>query len=95
MNRATFSVIVCSVGLAALSANAYQASIDPAADDPLDVFVMQAAPTATADTAMDITVQNAITGDVIEVSFPAQQFVVSRPFTDIRSGSVHSRFARG
>ncbi len=74
------------VGFAPMVANTHERSVDPLKGDPFDAFVLEFAPTATSAGVVDaITVQNAITGDVIPAPAQAPGYYVGRFITDVRS----------
>ena len=75
--RVTGVVVAGAITFAAVSTNLAHKSVYPLADYPLDAFVLQAGSTATsAGIATAITVQHAITGDIISAPPPAQEHYI-------------------
>ena len=76
--------LACTIGLTAAGLNAYQASVAPLDDWALDSFVLEWVGSAsTAEVANAITVQNAVTGDVIAAPAPAREYYARRIVTDV------------
>ncbi len=74
------------LGFAPMVANTLELSADPLKGDPFDAFVLEFASTATSAGVVDaITVQDAITGDVISAPALASGYYVGRVNIDMRS----------
>ena len=85
-SRFTGIVVAGTITIAAVGANVGHKSAHPLAEYPLDTFVIEAGTTATsAEMANSITVQHAITGDVISAPAPTPGYYVGRVITDVRS----------
>ena len=75
------------VSVAAVGANVAYKSAHPLADFPLETFTLEVSSSATSSgIAVAITVQDAISGDVISVPVPAQGYYIGRLITDVRGG---------
>ncbi len=83
--RFTGIVVAGTITIAAVGANVGHKSAHPLAEYPLDTFVIEAGTTATsAEMANSITVQHAITGDIIPGLGPDREIYVGRVITDVR-----------
>ncbi len=68
-------------------ANTLELSADPFKGDPFVDFVLEFESTAYSAGVVDaITVQDAISGDVISVPVQAQGYYIGRLITDVRGG---------